>query len=437
MKVPLQVPGQNILQLCSASLLVLLLASAMAQVRPDGTKAHGISVADMDRSVQPGDDFYHYANGEWIRRAMIPPDQAGISVFSQLDDLSKHRVVALVEDLVKSSPSNEGERKIVNLYRSYMDEAGIESKGLKPLDAEFAAINAIRDKHELARALGAQLRADVDPLNFTNYHTANFLGLWSAGGFEDPDHYMAYLLQGGIEMPDREYYLSDSQAMRSMRDKYRAHVIAMLKLAGLPDGEAKADRVIALEHAIAEKHWSLAEDQEVRKANNTWKTSDFAAKAPGLDWTEFFRSARLESTKVIMVWQASAITGEAALVGSTPLEAWKDWVTYHAIEDHADALPKAIADEHFNFFEKELTGVQQQSPRQHLAIEEVNGLLGDEVGRLYATRYFPPESKARVQAMVANIMAAFHKRIDAVPWMTAATKAQAHEKLRTLYVGIG
>lgn len=424
-------------EICFLGLAVVGVVTAVSRGQSNNAPTAGISVAEMDRSIQPGDDFYRYANGEWLRKTVIPPDRAGVSVFSQLDDLSKHRVVALVEDLVKSSPTNEGERKIADLYRSYMDEAGIEAKGLKPLQAEFAAINAIKDKRDLARTLGAQLRADEDPLNYTNYHTANFLGLWAAPGFEDPDHYMAYLLQGGIELPDREYYLSDSEAMRSLRDKYRAHVIAMLKLAQLSDAESRADRIIALEHAIAEKHWTLAEDQEVRKANNPWKQADFTAKAPGLDWTEFFKAAGLESAKVIMVWQPSGITGEAALVGSTPLESWKDWLTFHALEDHADALPKAFADEHFAFFHKEVTGVQEQSPRQQRAIDEVNDLLGDEVGKLYAARYFPPESKARVQAMVANIVAAFHKRIDALPWMTAATKAQANAKLSALYIGIG
>jgi len=424
-------------QLCLSVLLLVLAATAVVVGQSTNSSSAGISVAEMDRSIQPGDDFYRYANGEWLRKTEIPADRAGVSVFSQLDDVAKRRTVALIEDLVKSSPSNEGEKKIADLYRSYMDEAGIEAKGLKPLQAEFAEINAIKGKRDLARALGSQLRADEDPLNYTNYHTANFLGLWSAPGFEDPDHYMAYLLQGGIELPDREYYLSDSQAMRSLREKYRAHVVTMLKLAQVPDAETRADRIIALEHAIAEKHWTLAENQEVRKANNAWKQADFTTKAPGIEWAEFFKAAGLQSAKVIMVWQPSAMSGEAALVESTPVETWKDWLTYHAVEDHADALPKSFADEHFAFFGKEVTGVQEQSSRQHRAIDEVNGLLGDEVGKLYASRYFPPESKARVQAMVANIVAAFHKRIDALPWMTAATKAQAHAKLSGLYVGIG
>src|SRR5690348_16109792 len=216
---------------CTHALLFILLIAFSGNAQQ---LSAGISVADMDRSIQPGDDFYRYANGEWLQKTVIPPDRAGVSVFAQLDDLSKHRVVALIEDLVKSSPGNEGERKIADLYRSYMDEAGIEAKGLKPLQAEFAAIQAITDRRDLSRALGAQLRADEDPLNYTNYHTADFLGLWSAPGFEDPDHYVAYLLQGGIELPDREYYLSDSEAMRSLREKYRAHVVTMLKLAQVP-----------------------------------------------------------------------------------------------------------------------------------------------------------------------------------------------------------
>jgi endothelin-converting enzyme/putative endopeptidase len=211
----------------------------------------------------------------------------------------------------------------------------------------------------------------------------------------------------------------------------------MLKAAGISDPESRANRIIALEHAIAEKHWTLAEDQEVRKANNPWKPSEFATKAPGLDWAEFFRAAGLSTQPAIMVWQPSAIVGEAALVHSTPLETWKDYLMYHAVEDHADALPRVLAQEHFAFFQGEISGVPEQSPRRQRAIDEVNFFLGDEVGRLYAARYFPPESKARLEAMVANIVAAFHKRIDALSWMSEQTKAQAHTKLSSLYVGIG
>jgi len=418
-------------------LLLSLAIAAPAQISTGSQDLSGIVVADMDRSVQPGDDFYRYANGHWLATAVIPGDRSAVSVFAQLTELSDHRTAALIEDLVKSGASTPVEKRIAGFYQAYMNEVVIEAKGLKPLQPIFSAINDIHDQHGLARALGERLRADEDPLNYTNYHSPNFLALWSAPGFNDPDHYTAYLMQGGIEMPDREYYLQDSPSMRELREKYRTHVISMLKLAGISEPESRAGRIIALEHAIAEKHWTLAEDQEVRKANNRWNRSEFPTKAAGLDWAEFFRAAGLSTQTTIMVWQPSAIIGEAALAGSTPLETWKDWLTYHAIEDHADALPKAFAEKHFAFFQSEISGVQEQSPRQQRAIDEVNFFLGDEVGKLYAARYFPPESKARLETMVANIVAAFHKRIDALPWMSAATKAQAHTKLSALYVGIG
>ena len=421
--------------------LLLLSPASAAQTSTEDRgpqAAHTIALGDMDRSVQPGDDFFLYSNGGWLKRTVIPPDRASVSVFSALDQLSNRRVAALIEDTAKSSSKGaQGAGKIADLYRSYMDEAGIESKGLTPLKAEFDGINAVRDKHDLARVLGENLRADVDPLNNTNYHTANLIGLWAAPGFNDSDHYTAYLLQGGLEMPDREYYVKDSPQMQGVRAKYRTHVLAMLKLAGISEPESRADRVTKLEHAIAEKHWSLAEDQDVHKASNTWRMSDFATKAPGLDWTEFFRAAGITSQETFIVWQSTAIIGEAALVGSTPLETWKDWLTYHAIEDHADALPKALADEHSAFFDGVLSGTEEQPPRSQRAVDKVNLVLGDEVGKLYAAKYFPPESKARLQAMVGNIVGAFHKRIDALSWMTASTKTQAHTKLNALYVGIG
>ncbi len=420
-------------------LLLVSFKSAMPQSDAGQTPPTlGVVVADMDRSLQPGDDFYRYSNGAWLRTNVIPADRASVSVFSQLAELSDHRVSGLIDSVANSSDAAApATRKIADLYHSYMDEAAIEARGLTPLKAEFAAIEAIRDKRGLARALGQSIRADEDPLNAAIFHTANFLGLWAAPGFRDSDHYAAYLLQGGIEMPDREYYLQDNEQMKTAREHYRAHVIAMLKLAQLSDPEARADRVISLEHAIAERHWNLAVSQEVRKTNNLWKLSDFAARAPGLDWAEFFRAAGLPTRSTIYAWQPSAIAGEAALVAAKPLSTWKDWLTYHALEDHADALPKAFAEEHFAFFNHFLSGTPERASRERRAIDEVNGRLGDEVGKLYAAKYFPPDSKASVQAMVTNIVAAFHKRIDALPWMTDATKAQAHKKLSSLYIGIG
>lgn len=401
-------------------------------------ETHGIAVANMDRSVKPGDDFYLYANGEWIKRTEIPPDRARIGVFSKLDEISSKRTAELIEEAAKGKAApGTGARKIADLYNSYMDEAWIEAKALSPLKPLLDGIADIKDKKELAYALGQTLRADVDALNNTNFHTANLFGLWVAPGFNDSDHYMAYLMQGGVELPDREYYLGQSERMKQVREAYQTHVAAMFNLAGMSGAEARAKRVVELEHAIAEKHLSLAENEDIHKANNTWKQGEFGAKAPGLDWPEFFRGAGLTKQASFIVWQPGAFSGESALVASESLDAWKDWLAYHEIEAGAGYLPKALAEERFAFFGKTLTGAQQQRPRWQRGVAVVNGFLGDEVGKIYAQRYFPPESKARAQAMVANLITAFHKRIDALEWMDAKTKAEANAKLNTLYVGIG
>lgn len=401
-------------------------------------QTHGVALANIDRSVKPGDDFYHYANGEWIKHNQIPADRAEIDVFSKLADLSNKRTADLIAEIVKSNPpASSSRRKVADLYNSYMDEAVIEAKGLAPLSPHLKAIAAIHDKQELARALGESLRADVDALNNGEFHTANLFGLWVAPGFNDSEHYTAYLMQGGLQLPDREYYLSDSEQMKKTRTQYQSHVAAMLKLAGFSDTDARAVRILELEHAIAQTHRSLADNEDIHKADNTWSQADFAAKAPGLDWTEYFRAAGLSQQSSFMVWQPEAFTGESALVASTSLDTWKDWLAYHLIEAYGGVLPKALADERFAFFGKELSGTPQQRPRWQRGVFLVNGLLGDVVGQAYTEKYFPPGAKAQADAMVANLIAAFRKRIEALSWMDASTKAEAEAKLSTLYVGIG
>ena len=418
-------------------LVIAVIAMALAQSSA-AAEGHGISVESMDRSVKPGDNFYEYANGDWIKRTEIPPDRASVDVWTKLGDLSNKRMEDLIAEIAKSNPpAGSSSRKVADLYNSYMDEAGIEAKGLAPLRPQLDAIAAIHNKQELSHALGETLRADVDALNNTNFYTPNLFGLWVAPGFNDSDHYVPYLMQGGLGLPDREYYLSDSEQMRKLRSKYQAHVATMLKLAGFSDSDARAAHIIELEHAIAKVHRSLPENEDIHKANNTWSRHDFPAQAPGLDWSEYFRGAGLDKVTSFTVWQPEAFKGEAALVASTPLDTWKDWLAFHRIEATAGVLPKAFADERFAFFGKELSGTEQQRPRWERGIFVVDGLLGDAVGQVYAQRFFSPEAKAQAQAMVANLIAAFRQRIEALTWMDPATKAEAEAKLSTLYVGVG
>jgi putative endopeptidase len=230
----------------SIALVFVLPVAVSAQQAPDQDN-HGIVVADIDRSVKPGNNFYEYCNGAWLKRTEIPPDRAAVSVFSVLADISNKNTAALIEEIAKSNAAaGSGPRKIADLYNSYIDEAGIESKGLAPLKPHLDAIAAIKDKKQLAHTLGEELRADVDPLNNTNFHTSNLFGLWIAPDFNDSGHYIVYLLQGGLELPDREYYLGDSEHMRNLRAQYQAHISAMLKLAGFSDPDARAKRILIL-----------------------------------------------------------------------------------------------------------------------------------------------------------------------------------------------
>src|SRR5579862_6517842 len=237
-------------KLMFAGILAALAVYALPAVAPE---THGIVVANMDPSIKPGDDFYRYANGDWIRRTEIPPDRPSVNVFSRLSDLSNQRTNDLLQEMVKSNaPAGSGTRKVADLYKSYMDEAAIEAKGLAPLRPHLDAVATIHDRRDLAHVLGAALRADVDPLNNTNFHTTNIFGLWVSPGFNDSEHYTAYLLQGGLQLPDREYYLSTSDQMKKTREQYQAHIAAMLKLTGFSDTEARAVRILELEHAIAQ-----------------------------------------------------------------------------------------------------------------------------------------------------------------------------------------
>jgi endothelin-converting enzyme/putative endopeptidase len=416
----------------------LPISASPAQTQPAAPADTGISIPNMDPAVRPGDDFYLYANGGFLAYTKLPPDRAAIGVFSVLSDRSFQQTASIIQDAVKANaPADSDEGKIADLYHSYMDESAIESHGLAALKPHLAEIAAIHTHRELAHALGLSLRADVDALNATNFHTANFLGLWVAPSFNDPDHYAPYLLQGGIELPNRDYYLGDSASMKEIRTKYRAHIAAMFRLASLSDPEARAMRVLAFETAIAKQQISLADSEDIHKANNPWHTADFSAKAPGLDWPEFFRAAGLDKQDTFIVWQPTAVTGEAALVASQSIDGWKDLLAYHLIEEYAVSTSKALADERFAFFGTTLSGTTQQRPRDFRGSVLVSAALGDAVGQLYVNRFFSPEAKAQAEAIVANLIAAFRLRLENITWMAPATKKEAITKLGTLQVGIG
>jgi predicted metalloendopeptidase len=420
----------------AATALTFAAGAAVAQTAPKDT--HDVDLKGIDKSIKPGDDFYRYANGAWMKTAQIPADRSSFGPGVVLTEKNSAEVRALIQDAAKGTPAHgSNAQKVGDYYASYMDEAGIEAKGLTPVKPELDAIAAVTDKASLSAYLGTTLRADVDALNATNFYTDHIFGVWITQGFEDPDHNVPYLLQGGLGMPDRDYYLDPSPKMAELRTKYLAHITNVLKLVGVADADAKAAAIMALETKMAQAHASRVDSEDVLKANNPWTRADFTAKAPGLDWDAYFKAAGLASQQNFIVWQPGAATGLSALVASEPVDTWKAWLTFHAIDHYAGVLPKAFTDERFAFYGTALTGTPQQSDRWKRAVNATSGALGEVVGQLYTDKYFPPASKAKINAIVDGLLTAYHARISNLKWMAPATKEEALAKLKTLKVGVG
>ena len=399
---------------------------------------HSIDLALMDRTMKPGDDFFLHANGSWYAKAEIPADRpvtgVGLQVTQEIEQRNRDLLEAAA--LAKAA-AGSATQKVGDAYATYLDEAAIEAKGLAPVAKELASIAKIADKRALATYLGASHRADVDPLNNTAMHTDRILGLWVEQDLNDPSRYAAYLMQGGLGMPDRRYYLDDAAPMAALRAKYSQHLSSTLRLAKIDKPDTKAARIMAFEAKIAAVHVSRVESEDVAKANNPWAQADFASRAPGVDWGAFFAAARLDKQPGFIVWQPQATIGIAALVASESLGVWKDYLTARANDRASFYLTKALVDEHFAFYGTALMGTPTAPPRWRRALDVTNDQLGEAVGQLYVARYFPPASKAAVKSIVTNLVAAYARRIDGLSWMAPATKAQAKEKLSTLVVGIG
>jgi putative endopeptidase len=405
----------------------------------------GIDVEGMDPKVKPGDDFFMYANGGWFAKTEIPADRSGYSTGVIVVERTAKRVADLIQEAAKSGTGDGDAKKVGDYYATYMDEQAIEAKGLAPLQPTLDRIAAIKDATGLARELGGSIRADVDAFNNTNLETANVLGVWIAQDLNDPSRYVPFLLQGGLGMPDRDYYVDPAPRMVEMRTKYEAHLVKVFALAnpkpveagGATDGAAKAKRVLELETAIAKAHAPRADSGDVRKGNNHWKRADFDSKAPGLDWGAFFEAAQLAKQTDFVLWQPRAVIGLAAAVRATPLATWKDYLTIRAIERASAFLPKAFVDEGFAFYGGVLTGTPKLRERWKRGVDYTSDALGEAVGKLYVTKYFPESEKQRAAKMVEQIMAAFGRRIDGLAWMSAATKEKAKAKLAVMKVGVG
>jgi putative endopeptidase len=398
----------------------------------------GFDVDGMDTSVAPGDDFFRYAVGKWVDSTEIPPDRSSVGSVAMIREKAAARVRGIIDETAKTNaPEGSDARKVGDYFASFMDEARIEQLGASSLKPELDAIATIKTHKDLSAALGASIRSDVEVLNLGNFYTPRIMSLWVAEDLDDSTKYRPYLLQGGLGMPDREYYLGSKAPDAELRTRYEAHIANMLRLAGFTEPEARARHVMTLEMAIARTHASVADTIDVTKGNTVWLRSDLAKKAPGLDWTAFLTTAGIDRQPSFGAWQPTAIAGISKLTASEPLQTWKDYLAFHAVENAAPYLSKAFADEHFAFNGQAVSGTPQQQERWKRGVDNTSAAMGEAIGKLYVEKYFSPEAKARAREMADNVLKAFATRLDRLDWMGPETKAQAKKKLANFRVMVG
>jgi predicted metalloendopeptidase len=409
---------------------------APAQGQEQGTGI-GIDISWMDKAVKPGDDFFSYADGSWVKNTAIPSDRSRIGGFWIADLQREKNTRELFDNIVKSNPTGGTDALIANYYKAYLDTDAIDRAGLAPAKADLDGIGKIADKRQLSAAIGGTLRADTDPLNATNYQTQNLFGIFVTQGLATAGEQLPYLMQGGIGLPERDYYLSADPKMAETRNKYRAYIQTILQNAGYPDPKGAAGRIMDLETKIARAHEPRDVSEDTGKGAEVWTRQQLEQKAPGIDWTSLLNAAQLGGAQKFDAYHFAAIPKLSALVGSEPLQNWKDWLAFHTLNQQASVLPKPFRDASFAFYGTALAGTPQQRPRDALALNATSNALQDAVGKAYVGKYFPSSSKAQIEKMVVNLKAAFARRVKAIDWMTPSTKQEALKKVENIVVGVG
>jgi putative endopeptidase len=387
--------------------------------------AFGLDLTAGNPTVKPGDDFFAYASGSWYKTFQIPPDRASFGAFNELDELSKRRVREIIEAAAAAHPqAGTPEQKIGDYYAAYMDEPAIEANGLTPAQGDLKRITAAKDQAEIARLFGSPGFASLFDLDLPP-------------DLKNPNRYSVVISQSRLGLPDRDYYLKDDPKLKEIREKYVAYIGQMLTLGGISDPAAKATDIMGFETAAARVQWANEKRRDVDATYNPRTKQQLLAYAPGFPWQTFLEASSVGVRPELILSELTAIRDLAALFKRTPLTTLKSYLTFHYLSDHAPYLPKRFDEARFAFYGQTLRGQPQQRERWKRAVDEVDEALGEQVGQLYVGRYFPPESKAKMQQLVANLRASLSERIDTLAWMTPQTKSRAHEKLATFTPKIG
>jgi putative endopeptidase len=407
-------------------------AGTTAPTAPRGRAAigaFGIDMTAVDPTVKPGDDFFQYVNGAWLNNPAnaIPADRTSWGTNVILSEKAERDVRVIIEEAAAAGgASGSNQQKIADYFNAYNDQDAIDARGLEPLQPVLTAIAALRTHEDVMRLIA---RADIGISAPIDVNVTLDEG--------NPDRYIVGVSHGGLGLPEREYYRRSDGEFPTIRTQYAAAIAQMLGLAGQSDGEAKAQRVLAFETAIAERHWPIADRRERERTYNLRDRAGLRAIAPNFPWDARLEAAGLGNADAIVVAELSAMRPLADLCMATPVSTWKDYITWHYVRGWANVLPRVIDDANFAFYGRTLNGQPQQRERWKRAIASINNVLGEAVGQIYVQRHFPPEAKAQALELVENMRRAYGERIRAVSWMSEETKVAALEKLATFRPKIG
>ena len=430
----------NLKKMIAPSLLALGLAAGLTACSPKETVQSvamehikpelgefGIATDLMDTSVKPGDNFFMYVNGGWMKTTEIPADKSNYGSFTALHDRSVKQVKAIIEDASKTkSKKGSAEQKIGDLYAAFMDMEAIEAAGMKPIKADLDKINALKDHRAVAAIMG-------DP----EMSLPGIIGGWVSVDAKDTENYIFYITQSGLGMPNRGYYLDEDEKSVGLRDDYMTFLTNMLTASGAENASARAKAVMAYETKIANAHWTPTKRRNRDLTYNKMTMVELGDFAPGFDWQAMADAGGIGDQKAFVVRETDAIQGTAKAFADTPLSVIKDYLTVHYISNNAAYLPNAVDADNFAFYGKAIRGTEEQRARWKRGVGQVSNTLGEMVGQVYVKRHFKPAAKAQMDTLVTNLRGAFKEGIDDLEWMGADTKVEAQDKLAKFYPKIG
>ncbi len=414
------------------SLFVVLVSlscnSDMKEEKKEIVLTSGVLKEYMDTSVKPGDDFTSYVNGTWMKNTEIPSDKSSYGVAYILHEESEDNVKQIIEGSASGEfEKGSDEQKVGDLYKSYMDLETRDKLGATPLQTEFDKVDAIKNYDDLASYFA-----------YANKYGINApLSLFVYQDLKNPTIYTVYTWQSGLGLPDREYYLKDDERSKEIRVKYVDHISKMFDLAGLPDGKNASTTIMSIETALAEKHMEKEKTRDLVGLYNMFPVDTLSNIMPSFNWSAYLEEAGMQNEKNLGVLMLDYTKALDKIITSTDLEDWKIYLKWGALDNNASRLSKAMGDQNFDFYSKELRGTPEQRPLWRRGVSTVNGALGEVVGKVYVKKHFPPEAKESMETLVSNLLKAYEQSIKELDWMSADTKKEALDKLSKFTPKIG